>query len=508
MRESPDSAPIGFDYYALVLRRQWIAIVAGAVLGLIVAGVVLVAAPPRTTATADVRITVISSDPFGASGQSTNALDPTTEAQVAMSYAVAHRAAARLGSASASAVRRAVSVDAVTDKNIVHVSFAAASAEKARAGANSVAAAYLAYRSSEANAKRDAMSNALSVRIKALEADLMDAGNRLAAARPTSAAASQARNDQSVLTTELATLGTEQAQLQQIDTSGGSVLTPAEQNPATKSPAAILVLLTGLLAGLVVGVIVAFPLNARDKRWRSAAEAERATGAPVLADIHGEDAAIPQTSDGLEAFRMARERLLATLPAGARILTIVDDTSGGGVSDIPVNLALALAENGQSVELVPPGLSVDQQETLRGCLRLGEPVKDDDGVQLRSRSTRGLRVYLPVHEQGELISSAVRSRVGASRSRQFYVLALPQKATTSTVLSALRLSDAVVLVATLGSTTTTWASQLLSDSRDLDVPFLGTITGSKKRRGFGVPDSPSPDFAMATDQPESLGVRG
>jgi capsular polysaccharide biosynthesis protein len=484
MNPLSDESSLGIERYGWVLRRQWKIIVACAVLGLLAGAAILNVRPPLSTATTDVSINVISTAPFDASNQSTNLLDATTESQIATSYAVAKRASLLLdGQFPATTVRAATTVDAVTDKDVVHVMYTASTAALARRGANAVAAAYLDYRSQQAVTTQRAILAGNQSRLDALKKQLDAANGQIASAVPGSSAANRAKSSHDLLITELTSIVTQQTVLQQIDTSGGSVLTSATNNPVTVGPNPLVILLAGLLAGAVLGVIIAFPVNARQRRWRTAREAQRSTRAPVLGSVVAKEARIPETGETLEVLRSARELLFSELAPEAQVLAIVDDTAGKEPSDIPVNFALAIAESGRVVELVLPGITADRALRLSADLELVELKSDEDGTVSMSNLAHSLRVYFPAvgKATGELVSAAVQTRVGSSRSNLLYVLALPARASRSSTLTAIRASDAVVLVAALRSSNSRDVDALLADVETLDKKFVGTITVLKKR---------------------------
>jgi len=480
MQQPAESPALGLEFYGHAIRRQWLILVIGAVVGLLVGGVYLLVKPPHVLATTDVSISVITTDPFAATSQSTNILDGTTESSIATSYAVAKAAAADIGgSATANSIRDGVTVDAVSDKNVVHITYAASSAAAARTGADAVASSYLDYRGTQASAKRDKILDGLATTLSRLQSQLTTTNATISSTGHKSSAYNDALSQRDQLVTEINSLVEQRSELEQLDVSGGSILTPASSNPTHQSPNPLVVLLAGLLAGAVVGLIVLFPVNARDRRWRSAREVAGSTSSPLLGDLRSKAAEIPETGASLEVFRTIRERLIAELPADARIIAVIDDTTGPAATDVAANLAITFAQTGRLVELVLPGTPVELQRTITNSLSLGDIPTDTAAVPVGSKALKALTVYFPKAADGasaELITSAVTTHLTSAKTRRLSLLALPPAAPPSSILAALRLCDAVLLVAELDHSHADSARTLIGEAEGLGKPFLGTIT--------------------------------
>jgi Mrp family chromosome partitioning ATPase len=119
------------------------------------------------------------------------------------------------------------------------------------------------------------------------------------------------------------------------------------------------VLVLGAATGLVLGLILAFVIEALDNRVRSEREIEELLGAPLLGRIpppsrDGEVAmATDPESETAEAVRQVRIRLeLANLEAQARTIVVTSAVEGEGKSTTAANLAIALARAGRRVVIV------------------------------------------------------------------------------------------------------------------------------------------------------------
>ena len=500
MSQSADGSALGLEYYGLVLRRQWLAIVGGVVLGALAAGTFLVIIPSTATATADVTINIISTEPFNASKQASGLLDGTTETQIATSYSVAKDAAKQIGSGvTAAEVRRNVEIDAVTGASVVHIAFTSPTASGAHIGADAIADAYLAYRTAQAQTKLNAILQGIEARRTELGADLADANSRISSSVPRSAEANQATSDSDLILIELNTLLTQKSVLSQIDTAGGSILTTASQNDIAMNPDTTQTLGAGLLAGGVLGLIAAFAINPRDRRMRNALEVSRATNFPVLADIRSKNASIPESRGTLELLRTARERILTDLPINARVIAIFDDTGGRFPSDIPINLAVVLAQSGLTTHLILARSSDVLSTTLHTNLDLIEPSSDESGVTYRSRISHNLGVSFPAASgrASDLdleLSKFVRDRVDELRTEELHFLVLDRAAPRSSVLAALRLSEAAIMVIGLHHSRVDGVTDIVTESARLGTAFLGTITVPHERSLAAPNGSTTPDL--------------
>src|SRR3954451_1136215 len=121
--------------------------------------------------------------------------------------------------------------------------------------------------------------------------------------------------------------------------------------------------LIGILAGLVLGVSLAFLAEALDKRVRTSDEIETALGLPLLARLPApsrerrreeelvmmEDPASPEA----EVFRVLRTNIAFLNPDGkVRTIMITSAVAGEGKSTTVANLAVAMARAGARVALV------------------------------------------------------------------------------------------------------------------------------------------------------------
>jgi Mrp family chromosome partitioning ATPase len=128
----------------------------------------------------------------------------------------------------------------------------------------------------------------------------------------------------------------------------------------------------GVLAGLVLGVAIAWAWDRYSGRLRSISDVEEATGLPVLGLIPPRRRRRSDQTDaaeGREAYRQLAGNLVGTLrESGASCLLITSPTRKAGRSTIAANLAASFATDGMRVVLVsadPRSDSVDRLLDLR-----------------------------------------------------------------------------------------------------------------------------------------------
>lgn len=144
-----------------------------------------------------------------------------------------------------------------------------------------------------------------------------------------------------------------------------SIITPATAPSVPSAPNTRLNLLLGLLGGLTVGVSLAVLRTALDHRIRGEADFRRISDAPVLGAIaFDQDATkkplLTQTraqSPRAESYRQLRTNLqFANVTGQAKTILVTSSLPGEGKSTSATNLALALAQAGQTVCLIDADL--------------------------------------------------------------------------------------------------------------------------------------------------------
>lgn len=481
--EQADTASLGFGQYIFVLKRQWRLVFVAAVIGAVAAAGYLFVSPSTATATTTINLNVITTEPFSAQRAASGLLDDATETAIARSHVVAARASDLLkGRVSASEIRKSSTVTTTSGAAIVTVDYDAPSAAAAVRGADAVASAYLSFRSDQAEQRIKVMVSKLTERIDALNATLGQVNQQLASASANSAEYAQATTQRQQILTELDGLLSERNGLQSVDTTGGTVLSAAEDNDIEYAPKRTITLLTGTAAGGVIGIVAAFFWNPFDRRLRDAAEVARDLEAPVFASIDARSEAIPAQGTQAGALRVARERLLADVHLGSTLL-VIDATHGEVTSSTAINLAVVTAQAGYDVRLMAP----EDGESLRSRLKAPLDLEESDDSEVRSATVPSLEVAVTsdVGKDGEgdiLLTAEARAAVDGVGGASLGVLVLPSDAHPASLLAALRLARSVVVVGRARRTTSTELRWIREEAEGIDTPVLGAVVEQSERR--------------------------
>lgn len=144
-----------------------------------------------------------------------------------------------------------------------------------------------------------------------------------------------------------------------------SIITPAQAPGSPSAPNTRLNLLLGMILGLAAGVALAVLRTALDYRIRGEVDLRRVTDVPLLGAISFDQDATgrplltqaPAQSPRAESFRQLRTNLhFANVSGRAKTVLVTSSLPGEGKSTTATNLAIALAQAGQSVCLVDADL--------------------------------------------------------------------------------------------------------------------------------------------------------
>jgi capsular exopolysaccharide synthesis family protein len=307
---SPQGDP-GLDLrdYLRILRRNWILIVAAALVGLLLAGVVSVLTKPTYTAQTQLFVAIQSSGSVQELQQGNTFSQARVQSYVktVKSPAVLQPAIDALG-LTMTADQLASDVTATTEPNTVLINIAVANT-------SSVQAAAIA---------QEVASSLIKV------VDFLE--------KPKNGGTSPV---------------------------GLSVIKPAVAPPVPSAPNTRMNLVIGLVLGLAIGIGLGVLRTTLDSRIRGEADLRHVTDVPLLGGISfDQDAtrkplltqAAPQ-SPRAESFRQLRTNLqFANVSGKAKTVLVTSSLPGEGKSTTATNLAIAMAQAGQSVCLVDADL--------------------------------------------------------------------------------------------------------------------------------------------------------
>jgi len=271
--------------------------------------------------------------------------------------------------------------------------------------------------------------------------------------------------------------------------------------------------LLGLLAGLVIGCVLAFVIESIDDRLRTSEEVENASTLPSLAAIphlapklpskKGGDKEVPPgsplalqmlvtlwdpKSNGAEAYRNMRSSLLLTsIDNPPRVIVVTSSFPSEGKTTTALNLAIVLAQRGEHVLLVDADLRRGSLYRIFSLPNQGfglssvltHPEKHQDlPTPLRELPTLHILATGPrPPNPAEMLSSnrmEEQMRQWAQQFDRVVVDTAPLLAVSDTQALAVR-SDAVVLVARAGVT----RKRALLRARDLlwrvNAPVAGVV---------------------------------
>jgi uncharacterized protein involved in exopolysaccharide biosynthesis/Mrp family chromosome partitioning ATPase len=406
MNHPPGHDDLQLADYAGVLRRRWWLIFVLAVIGTLASVGYYKISHKVYIATASVYVTANGGTANQvAGGRTTGTVNLDTEAQVVQSATVA-QAAAKLMHATQTVPQliKRVSVTVPANSQVLSISCQASSAVGAATCAQSFAQAFLSYSSSSTIAAADSQISALQSKISALESAsaklTVEVGSLPDNSPQRATAQEQLNSDQG----QLSSLNSQVAGLtaELTSPSGGSILSAAIPPAKASSPKPSLILPSGLLAGLLIGLILAFIVDRRDRRIRSPRDLAN-INVPVLMSLPQKRSAVelalasPRSQVGRDFSGLAH-LLTSSLGAGSHVILVTGAQVGNGVSLVAANLAVALSRNQPDVTLVCADLEGSSIPAMVGL---------PSGPGLTDLLTAGS----PTGDAGEQVAAAPRLRV-------------------------------------------------------------------------------------------------
>ena len=400
------------EYLAVLKARKWtLAVIFALILG------VVVTFSYRQTPIYQAQARVFVQPYPSGDGSSLAAPNLETERELVASEPVAERVAEDLGVDQAPrALLAGLSVEAVTETEVLNISYSSSDPDFARDGANAFARNYIEFRRDAALETIRSTRALLQERIKEVQdrtietlAEFLDAserGDELEVRRLDA--------ERAVLSTRLVTL---QQRLDDVEPdstvtdAGSRVIQQATLPSSPISPNLKRDLLWGGVLGLIVGVGTVFLRERLDDRFRGRTDVARITGAPVLATVprfHTANgkvdpapiAAVQPSSVASETYRTLRTNTdFAMLQHGFKSMLITSASAAEGKTATTANLGVAAAQAGSRVLLVSTDLRRPALEKYFGVAnRAGVSTflvgdNDDMSSLIHSTPIPNLRVF-------------------------------------------------------------------------------------------------------------------
>jgi capsular exopolysaccharide synthesis family protein len=482
-----------------LLRRRW-KLVAGITVVVVVAAVGLtMLREPVYAARATLLITSTNQsdvfnpqqDPYGAAQRRV-----ATESAVMKSSAVAEIVKKELGSAPS------VTTSGASDADIITITARDSDPVRAQRIANAYANAYVDAKRKQGIDELLAASKQVQDQVNALQLEI-NALDRQAQNAPLDQreAMSQRR---STLLSEQAGFGQTSDQLQvriALASGGASIVGPAVVPTTPVEPRPIRTGALALFLGVLLGIGGAFVRENLDDRIRNKEELERASDAlPVLGviDVYERSDSLPITltepsSTCAEEYRTLRTAVqFLGLDRRLRTLQVTSPNLGEGKTTTIANLGVALACAGVNVCIVDCDLRRPRLAALFGLdsrvgfasVLLGQSTLDD-ALQASEALGPFLRILpagpIPPNPSELLASARMQSVVEALTERYDIVLIdTPPTLPVSDALVVSRLADAVLVVASVGSTNRRDMHRALELMRNVNAPVIGSVLNRAK----------------------------
>jgi len=347
---------------------------------------------------------------------------------------------------------------------VLSIGCRASSAVGAATCAQSFARAFLTYSSASTTASINAQISALQSRISALESNSTKLTIEIASLPGNSAQRAAANEQLTSDHSQLSSLNNQVAQLTAdlAEPSGGSIISNATPPLSPSSPKALLVVPSGLLAGLLIGLILAFIVDRRGRRIRGPRDLTK-LDVPVLMNLPLKKftpelaIATPRSRAGREFSELAHV-LTGSLGAGNHVIVVAGSSGGQGASMVAANLAVALSRNQPDVRLVcanTEGSVIPDMVGLPPGPGLTDMLADNvpaGNAGRRLTMAPRLRVITPGStggiEAGDLQQDAVDQLLaGLREAAKWVVVEAPPVTSGSDVYTLAHAADAAVLVA-------------------------------------------------------------
>jgi Mrp family chromosome partitioning ATPase len=534
----PGSADL--SHYLGMFRRHWWVVLLATGVGLGGGAAVTDTMPKVYESSASVLVQAVDQDVNAQGGRTKGTINLDTEAQLVGSGAVAVKAQQLLRSrVSPVELAKYVSVEVPANTTVLVIRFEADAPKAAQAGSHAFAEAYLRNREETAQSGLDQQIKTLNLKIKQLTTNLTTINTRLAAARAGSSERSNLESLRSNSQNQLNSLTGRLNELTTTTVGAGSIISDARVPDAPTSPNAMLNMATGAMAGLLLGLGLAFCRERFDRRLRTVADVRDRGRMGVLAAL--DDRTTPSFDDVLQpygpggrVFNRLRNEVLASLNPDDQIIVVTGASRGSATTLVAANLAAALARTGSDVVLIGahlpdsvvdaaplarmlgvsamPGLS----DLLAGRIGLAKALQRTPRIpSLRVITTGGTATAA-----GLMQSQRLRDTLQALRRQTGYVvIEAPSTSSSADAQSLASLADAAILAVELRRARRPALLDAAEQLRRVGTPLLGAVVlprlSSIRTEDVRLPavaltppgKDPKPDETMILDEERTQPMR-
>ena len=365
IRSSPEPSPDLQEALAVVWHRKW-QILAIALLTL---GVALFLSSRQTPVyESQVRLLVTPVEGVAADSPSFSTPNLATESELVSSVAVAQIVATNLNIPGPPRdLLGDLSVDNPENTEILEISYSDSIPRQAQRISMGFAEAYLQFREETANKAILESAEAIQSEIAILTQQLQTMERQLQGMSATDPNRSSLEAQASLVRSNILDRQLTQAGLPR-EVTVGRIIEPADQPSSPASPNHVVNGAFGLVAGLAIGIGLAFLRDRLSERLRSPEGIEAYLEAPVLGAIPRVPAwrrrkeaflvsAVQWRSPAAEAYRILRTNVLSAASAvNVKSIVVTSAYSGEGKSATAANLGVVLARAGKKVTLVSADL--------------------------------------------------------------------------------------------------------------------------------------------------------
>lgn len=489
----PPTAYVTTLDYGRALRRGWWLIAAGLVLGLVFAALALVLVPKTYTSTASVLVNSTGDTAQVANGRTSTPVNLDTEAQLVKSSVVAAKAQDELDDDQPiRQLVRQVNVSVPPNSAVLNIGFSDRSPEQAAAGAQAFADAYLENRQDLTDLAIESHDEAIREQMAPVTEQLRDVSDQLAGLPETSPQRPVQLAEQAQLRQRLEALNAQLGSQGIVGGNVGDVITAPVVPSSASAPDPRILGASGLLLGLVLGLLAALIKDRRDRRVFGRRELEQ-LGLDVLVpvlDLPSDGSIVPSTSSrfDVDAIRMLRNSSLAQLRNHRGALLIAPISDEAVTESLAINLAAAVARTGSTCVAVSansgaPTAALHETglaDVLLGKVGLDRAMKASDEPGLRLLGPGADGQLTPELLQGSRVSEVFTEM---SNLNMVVVSNVASTCENADAQSLAPLFDGVVLVAVERLTTTDEVQQAIEQFEHVSARILGAVIVNRDSLG-------------------------